>query len=195
MDSRHRSGNCSGRWRRALCRLVGRQAPPLWWHTSEALSRAVAATGLEGLRFELIAVGVESGMLTLTFGSLQPVPDQLRRETALALRAVVGQTMPAVASSVRSIKAEVGDRALYQLILGDGVPMPELTLHCGAVHAGPLRVTSEEADGRWCVTVSPFASPRDHFSYSRQTETQDRIFRLLIPAFAPLTYKALTLGG
>lgn len=195
MDSRRRSGDCSGRWHRALRRLAGRQEPPLWWQTSEALSRAVAATGLKGLRFELIAVGVESEMLTLTFEPLQPVPDQLQREAARALRAVVGLTLPAVASSMRSMKVEVGD-SLQQLILGDGVPLPNLTLRCGAVHAGPLRVTSEEADGCWYVTVGPFVSfPMGSLNYSRQTEMQNRIFRMLIPAFAPLTYTALTLGG
>jgi hypothetical protein len=133
-------------------------------------------------------------MLTLTFTSLRPVPDDLRRETALALRAMVGLTLPAVASSVRGIKPEIHG-ALYQLMLGDGVPLPGLTLHCGTVHAGPLRVTSEESDDRWYVTVSPLASFSPESSgYSRQMKMQDYIFHLLIPAFAPLTDKVLTLG-
>jgi hypothetical protein len=170
-----------GWFRRMLHRTAGDGTPTLEWRMSAALTSAIAAADLGGLQFVLVGVAVEFGELALTFRPLQRVQGPHARKASLALRAVVGLTLPDVARRVRGIRVETGGPALYQVSLGDGVPMPTMVLHGGGAYAGPLQVMS--GAGRWQVTVGTF----------RVMGAEDPIFRMLVPAFAPLEHKPLIL--
>lgn len=161
------------------------------WQTNDSLKQAIAAAGVDGLQFQLVKVEVNpDGDLELRFRSLGMVPVGKERKAGLALRSVVGLTLPLVATSVRDIQV-LNQPSLYGVSLGRGVAMPDIMLRFGAYQTGFLRVTSREANGVWYVGVESMRVSVEN--YWAQLQIQHQIFQKLVPAFEELKQQPIVL--
>jgi hypothetical protein len=127
-------------------------------------------------------VAVEAGTLLLTFSALDPVPHGKQHAAGLALRCIVGLTLPAVVKRIGSLK--IVDRSVsYSVNLGSGVPLDAIVLQSKTDRAGPIQMRSNENDEEWYVSVTHYVTLED---FQRQLQMQQRVFQQLVPAFEDL---------
>jgi hypothetical protein len=162
---------------------------PLHWTTNDALKRAIGASGVASLSFELRQVVVEEGDLKLTFYPTGSVPADKEHVAGLALRCVVGLTLPLVAANAKGVRV-LPETAEYSVKLGSGVPLRAIVLQSGFNRAGPVQMRSAEEDGEWYVMTTHFTTMDD---YQRQLQMQSAVFRTLVPVFETLRQEPIIL--
>jgi hypothetical protein len=160
------------------------------WKTSASLARAISQAGVSGLVFELKQVVVEQGTLSLVFYPFGAVPLGKEHAAGLALRCIVGLTLPSLAASISDVKV-LRQSADYSVNLGRGVPVRAIVLQAGVDRAGPLQVISSEEEGKWYVSVTHFVETED---YGQQIRMQQRIFQKLVSAFEVLKQQPILLA-
>jgi hypothetical protein len=126
------------------------------WTSNASIRNAVQTTGLDDSMWQLIGIGIEAeGSLTLTFQPLGEPPNDKENEISLALRSIVGVTLPIVVSQTPRLTIALDPNFQYTIRLGDGIPMPAYFIRDGQEQIGPLQVTSEKWDDKWNVYVTP----------------------------------------
>jgi tetratricopeptide (TPR) repeat protein len=176
-------------------------SPALEWQTSGGLKKAVVDVGLEGIGFQLIKVDVaaaseddlyEGDVLRISFSALNSVPQGKEHAAGLALRCIVGLTLPLVAATIKGLKVDVPDMP-YTVNLGSGVPLSLVIFTSKVGQAVSLKAASREENANWYVELKPATLP---IGDMRQAERlQKQIFEQLKPAFESLKPQHIILGS
>jgi len=146
------------------------------WQTSNGLEQAIANSGLDGLRFELNAINIEEDyvagdVLLLTFRSLDPVPQGKEHAAGLALRCIVGLTLPLLNTQASGLRLEALPNS-YTVGLGKGVQILPTLIMRGKNVAIPVKTSSRESGNNWYVDIRtlfvPVGGSAQHSAVQRQ---------------------------
>jgi hypothetical protein len=164
------------------------------WEMNPALEEAIRDTGVQGLQFKLVKVGIDKEMnLKMKFRPCGPVPRGKERMAGLALRCVFGFTFPNVVSAVPNFQVLLRPDAEYYVDLGSGVPLRAYWIQFGEYRLGPFQMTSYESFGKYYVVVKPISFQTvesNHIMHKKE-----ELFTQLIPEFKKLKRKIIRLTG
>jgi hypothetical protein len=167
----------------------GSASPGSWIQTPE-LSRAVSDANLSGATFTLRRIDLTDNGLLFAFTSRGDLPEERAHDAGLALRCVVGQTLPAAVHHTRGVSTE--DELAYQVKLSSGVPISAPKLRNAERVTDYLQVVSAEASRLLLVTIKPAFVSSTH---SRErAEDNKEVLRQLLPFFRSLRATQIVLG-
>lgn len=167
------------------------------WQTSKDLERAIANSGVNGLRFTLSSINIEedfiaSDILVLTFRPMDSIPSGKEHAAGLALRCIVGLTLPSLDARTSGLRLQSLPTP-YTVALGKGVRISPTLIVRGEDLKIPVKTSSRESEDNWYVEIKPVIIPMG--GSPKQFAIPRQLLEGLIPAFESLNLQPVVLSG